>query len=45
MPDLEKGGMTQPQKKRYIINSLDDLTPDVLEAIYKLVFYAEIGLE
>ena len=45
MPDLEKGGMTQPQKKRYIINSLDDLTPDVLDTIYKIIFYAESGLE
>lgn len=37
--------MTDKQKRRCIINSIGDLAPDVLDAIYKIIFYAESGLE
>lgn len=45
MADRTEGGMSDKQKRRCIINSLGDLTPDILDTIYRIIFYAECGLE
>ena len=40
-----KGGMTRQQKENQITEALCELSADVLELIYRIVFYAESGLE
>jgi hypothetical protein len=37
--------MTREQKMEIIASALDNLTPDVLDLIYRIVFFAESGVE
>ena len=41
----EKGGMTDNQKKELIVEGLENMSSDVLELLYRIMFYAESGLE
>lgn len=41
----EKGGMTDNQKKKLIVEGLENMSGDVLELLYRIMFYAESGLE
>lgn len=45
MSNTPQGGMTREQKKELIVAALDELTPDVLELIYRITLHAESGLE
>lgn len=45
MSNRNKGGMTTAQKKAYIAASLEEVSADILDLLYRIVFYAESGLE
>ena len=45
METENKGGMTRKQKETQIKEALHELSADVLDLIYRIVFYAESGLE
>lgn len=40
-----EGGMTEEQKIAYITETLDSLSTDIIDLIFKIVLYAESGLE
>jgi hypothetical protein len=46
---IKKGNTMQPQKNedrlRYIRDSLPELSNDIIQLIYKIIFYAQSGLE
>lgn len=37
--------MTDNQKKELIVEGLENMSSDVLELLYRIMFYAESGLE
>ena len=41
----EEGGMPREMMKTVISDALDDLPPDVLRLMYRIVFYSQSGLE
>ena len=43
--NTEQGGLTQEQKIEIIAAALDNMTADVLDLIYRIVFAAESGIE
>lgn len=43
--NTEQGGMTREQKIDIIAAALDNMTADVLDLIYRIVFAAESGIE
>lgn len=45
MSNTEQGGMTRRQKEQIIVAGLEELAPDVLDLIYRIVLHAESGLE
>lgn len=45
MSNRDKGGVTQDQMRGYIVDALADIPPDILALIYRIIFYAESGLE
>lgn len=45
MSNFDKGGVTENQKKERIIEALDNLTPDVLDLLYRIIFCVESGME
>ena len=43
--NTEQGGMTRKRKIEIIAAALDNMTADVLDLIYRIVFAAESGIE
>lgn len=45
MSNKEQGVMSEEQKKALIVAALENVQPDVLDLIYRIIFHAESGLE
>lgn len=43
--NTDKGGMSRERKEKLIAEALADLSADVLELLYRIIFHAESGLE
>lgn len=45
MSNKEQGGMSGEQKKAIIVAGLEDVTPDVIDLLYRILLHAQSGLE
>lgn len=45
MAKEEKDGMSKETKIRSIEESIRDISPDILDLIYKIILFSESGLE
>lgn len=43
--NTKEGGLTDEQRRRYIREAVDDLPPDVLRLILRIILASESGLE
>lgn len=45
MSNRDKGGMSASQKRAYIIDSIEEVSEDILDMIYRIVFCVQSGIE
>lgn len=45
MSSRAKGGMPDELKKAFILDALDEVSPDILDMLYRITFDAVSGLE
>lgn len=45
MSNLYEGGMTADQKKAHIVEAIEEVSADIIDVMYRIIFFAESGME